>query len=266
MTQIEPLIELRNVSVVLNGNAILRDLSWQLGREEHWAISGRNGSGKSTFLKLIRGEIWPSPGKGERICRIAGLEKETALALKQRVAIVSPELQDRYLQEEWRLTALQVVYSGFLNGDYLYERPTAKQKEFAATVIDVLGIGPLLRRNVQQLSTGELRKVLIARALAGKPFILALDEVCDGLDASARRDLLGRLEQIARSGTQIVFATHRREELFAAITHELVLEKGRMVSSGRRRECDAASGVRESPPLPFPAVRTGESGRGLAHA
>jgi len=244
----ESLIELRNVSVVLNGNAVLHDISWRLAPGEHWAVSGGNGSGKSTFLKLIRGEVWPAPGKGERISRIGGVEQETALALKQRVAMVSPELQDRYLQQEWRLTALQVVSSGFLDGDYVYERPSAEEKRFAGTIVQVLAIEPLLKRNVQQLSTGELRKVLIARALAGRPSILALDEVCDGLDAPARQDLLGRLAEIARSGTQLLFATHRNEEVFSEITHELVLEKGRIIWSGRRAECSSGKTAREPSP------------------
>ncbi len=250
MTQ--PLIELHHVDVALNGKTVLRDLSWCLRSGEQWAVLGPNGSGKSTFLKLIRGELRPQPGSGRCIYRIDGMEQSTAISVKERISVVSPELQDRYLQEEWRLTGWQVVCSGFRNGDYVYEAVNARQKRFAAQIIDLLGIGSLLRRNVQQLSSGELRKVLIARALVGKPAVLALDEACDGLDVISRREMIETLERIARSGTQLLLTTHRSEEIIPAITHLLLLENGR-ISSG---------GTRGSVPIAPSPVRTRQSRNG----
>ncbi len=228
------LIELHHVAVALDGITVLRDISWQLRPGEQWAILGGNGSGKSTFLKLVRGELWPRPGKGQRIYRLGGVTQTTSVGVRERISSVSPELQERYLQQEWRLTAQEVVYSGFQNGDYVYRCPTEQQKRVALQIIQQLAIEHLLHRNVQQLSTGELRKVLIARALAGGPDILALDEACDGLDGPSRNHLLDRLEALARGGIQLLLATHRREELLPSTTHVLLLEKGRMVASGPR--------------------------------
>jgi len=231
-----PLIELQNVDVALNGSTVLRDLNWQLRAGVNWAVLGSNGSGKSTFLKLVRGDLWPVPGVGRRIYRFQADETLTAISARQCVSLVSPELQDRYLQQEWRLSALKVVHSGFKNGDYVYESVTPLQRRVASEIIDQLGIGSLIARNIQQLSTGELRKVLIARALVAGPAVLALDEVCDGLDAPSRADFLQMLERIARSGTQILFATHRLEELCPSISHVLTLDHGRISAAGKKSD------------------------------
>lgn len=228
-----PLIQLENVDVALAGVRVLHDITWQLQRGEHWAILGGNGSGKSTLLKLLRAELTPAPGcTGRRVYAFDGEVQTTAVGIKEKIALVSPELQGRYLQQEWRLTGLQVVHSGFLGGDYVYERPTAAQLQLARDIIEKIGIEPFLKRNVQELSTGELRKVLIARALAGAPRVLVCDEVCDGLDAASRAGLLQALERVASDGTQLLYTTHRAEELIPAITHRLMLERGRVAESG----------------------------------
>ena len=230
----KPLIEFKDVDVILDGHGILYDITWQLRPGEHWAILGDNGSGKSTLLKLIRAELWPAPGKGKRIYAFDDSEQTSAVGIKEKIALVSPELQERYLQQEWKLTGLQVLHSGFFNTDYVYQKPDAIQKAFAQRIVRLLGIQHLMHRNVQQLSTGELRKILIARALAGKPRVAVLDEVCDGLDARARAHLLGRIETIARAGTQILYTTHRNEEVVSAITHVMRLENGRIVQQGNK--------------------------------
>ena len=167
-----PLISLESVDVALGGTTILRGINWRLRAGEHWAILGGNGSGKSTLLKLIRGELWPAPGGGRRVYGFDGDEQATAVGIREKIALVSPELQGRYLQQEWRLTGRQVIRSGFQGGDYVYQRPTRKQKDYAQSIGEMLGVDDLLERNVQELSTGELRKTLIARALAGSPRVL----------------------------------------------------------------------------------------------
>jgi len=228
-----PLIRLEGVDVAVDGMTILRDLRWSLREREHWAVLGGNGSGKSTFLKFIRGEIAPAPGgAGRRVYGFDGKEQFTAVGIKERIALVSPELQTRCLTQEWNRTALQVIHSGFSGGDYVYRRLTQEQLKHARRIVKLLGVSDLVPRNAQELSTGELRKVLIARALAGSPQILVCDEVCDGLDAASRENLLSALNQVARTGTQLLLTTHRNEELIPAITHRLWFEGGRIVESG----------------------------------
>ena len=260
-----PLVDLRNVDVAVEGHTILHKLSWQLFPGQHWAIAGSNGSGKSTFLRLIRGDLWPAPGRGTRIYRLEGGKQTTAVKVKEQVSIVSPEMHDRYLQQEWQLMARHVIESGFLNGDYVYRRLTRDQDAIVAEVSGLMGIRELWQRNVQQLSTGELRKVLIARALVGRPRILALDEACDGLDRPSRTDLLSRLDRVGRNGTQIVFATHRSEEVLPCIGHFLTLERGRIANTAPKSEQDGeaqastlqrpSKGFRSSRPASEPSTK-----------
>lgn len=237
--QQQPQIELDNVDVALQGRVVLRDITWALRAGEHWAVIGANGSGKSTFLRLLRGEVWPAPGKGVRQYRFNGKTQTSAVGVKEVVALVSPESQQRYLQQEWQLTGGDVINSGFGQGDYVYTRLTSEQRQAGRQIADRLHVTALLGRDVQTLSTGELRKVLIARALVGRPRILLLDEVCDGLDAAFRREMLAMIDEIARHGTQVIYTTHRADEALPAITHELTLEQGRVVRSGAARQARA---------------------------
>jgi molybdate transport system ATP-binding protein len=224
-----PLIKLQNVGVALDGVPILHGIDWRLMPGEHWAILGANGSGKSTLLKLIRGELWPAPDSGgRRVYTLDGDEQTTAVGMKEKIALVSPELQQRYLQQEWRLNGSQVVHSGFGGGDYVYQKLTHAQEREAQSAAELLGVAHLAGRNVQELSTGELRRLLVARALAPAPRVLICDEICDGLDVDGRAALLQALNRVARSGTQLLYTTHRAEELLPALTHRLMLEKGRI--------------------------------------
>ena len=228
-----PLILLENVDAALDGRTVLRGLNWRLRHGESWAVLGGNGAGKSTFLKLIRGEIAPAPrGDGRRVFALEGGEQSTAVGVQEMMPLISPEFQERYLRMDWSRTAGEVVESGIGGGDYLYRRATQAERERAGEVVRLLGIAPLLERNIQELSTGELRKVLIARALAGAPRVLVCDEVCDGLDAKSRAALLVALGRIASAGTQLIFTTHRAEEFIPAITHRLVLRDGRIAGQG----------------------------------
>jgi molybdate transport system ATP-binding protein len=228
-----PLIQLDNVNVALDGERVLHAITWQLKPRQHWAILGANGSGKTTLLKLIRGDLWPAPdGRGRRAYAFDGAPQTSAVGIREKVACVSPELQQRYLQQEWTLTAQQVVHTGFFNTDYLYQKLTLRQKARASAIARLLGIEPLLSRNVQHLSAGQLRQVLIARALAGSPRVLICDELCDGLDAPARAHVLAVLQRLAQNGTQLLFTTHRPEEIFPAITHALWLHDGRIARQG----------------------------------
>jgi molybdate transport system ATP-binding protein len=234
MKDAAPLVEIRNVDVELGGRRILRNVSWRFERGQHWVMLGRNGSGKSTLLRLIRGELWPVAGQaGRRVYRLNGESQITAVGVKERMAIVSPEQQCRYLCQEWSVNVTQVVQSGVGGGDYVYCRLTASQRRFVERLMKTWKVWHLRSRPVQELSTGELRRVLIARALAGRPQVLICDEIGDGLDAVSRALLLKMLDEAARAGTQLLLATHRADEIPSAITHRIVIDKGIVVEQGK---------------------------------
>ena len=231
-----PLVQLDNVSVSLSGRRILHDLNWRWQPGESWAVLGANGSGKSTFLRLIAGEVHPEPGgDGRRTYALNGEPAASAVGVREQVAFVSPEQQERYLNMEWVRTGRDVLLTGFHRTDYLYQRLTAGQRVAAAKVAEQFRLGPLLRRDVQTLSQGEFRRVLIARALLGRPKLLLLDEFTDGLDAAMRAGLLAAVQRAAESGTHVLLATHREDELLPALGRRLVLEGGSMlVAKGRK--------------------------------
>lgn len=253
------MIELRHVDVLLDGATVLRDVNWTLRPGQHWMIRGGNGSGKSTFLRLVRGDVWPAPNKGERVYRLDGITQMTAIEVRRHIALVAPESQERYLQQEWRMTGRDVIHTGFAQTDLLYVKLTREQKHYTEVLAEQLGITPLLDRDMQTLSTGELRKILVARAVVGRPQLLLLDEVCDGLDARFRRELLRIIETIARRGTQVIYTTHRTDEALSIITHVCELCDGRIAASGEFKPSQVVRAPKAKP-APRAAKTSGANG------
>jgi molybdate transport system ATP-binding protein len=229
-------VELRDVDVQLGGRAVLSGLRLALREGESWALLGANGSGKSTLLRLLRGEIWPVHGRGHRVFHLAGAPEESPIGVRARIGLVSPELQQEYVRRDWALPAEAVVRSGFTDSVYPPEPATAAQAARIEEVLAELGAAELARRSILELSSGEARRVLLARALVGRPGLLFLDEPCHGLDAAARAGFLALVSAVARAGTPIVLATHRRDELVPEITRVAVLHGGRILAQGERDE------------------------------
>ena len=195
-------------------------------------MAGGNGSGKSTLLRLIRGDQWPEPGVGNRTYRFDGVETRHAVGVRDQIGLVSPEQQERYIRLDFGLTGRTAIATGFFNTDYLHAVPTEQQRERVDEILATLDIEHLADKDVGRLSQGELRKLLIARAIVRKPRVLLLDEVTSGLDRASRASVLELIERIAAHGTQTVFVTHRASERLQATTHELRLRGGRVVAQG----------------------------------
>jgi len=227
------LIRIKDVDVFLEGKKILSKISWRLKPGENWAVIGPNGAGKSTFLKLIRGDVWPWPHKGSmRAYDFGGGPQETPIGIKRHMAFVTPELQDAYTKHARDMKAEEVVYTGFLDTVWLYKKPARAQIRHAQNLMEFLGVKDLRKRSFLELSRGEARKMLIARALVSGPVILMLDEFCNGLDARSRKNILVFLENVVRNGTQIIYATHRSEEFIPSISHVLSIKGGRIEKQG----------------------------------
>ncbi|MBI3413931.1 MAG: ATP-binding cassette domain-containing protein [Verrucomicrobia bacterium] len=254
-SEASPLIQLDGIDVSLAGRRVLSEIHWRLLAGEHWAFLGPNGSGKSTLLKLIRGDLWPdAPGVERRSYFFDGAAQSSPIGVREKIAFVSPEQQERYWQSDWNLTAFDTVCTGFFQTDLLYQRVNDRQKTRALKIFHALRLESLRRRGIRELSAGELRKVLIARALTGEPHVLVLDEFCDGLDARARRDLIALLDSVARAGTQLLYSTHRADELVPATTHVASLRDGKLLAHGLRDKILVAT-----------SARTGAFGRGSAN-
>jgi len=231
----DTLVCLKNVTVRYDTATALENISWTMKYGENWVILGPNGSGKTTLLNLITADNPQAYGNriylfGQR--RGAG---ESIWDIKQRIGMVSAEFQIRYRKP---ITALEVVLSGFFDSVGLYRRASAGQSQTAAKWMAVLGIAHKSDKIYSQLSYGEQRMVLLARAMVKMPLILILDEPCQGLDAANRLRILAAIDNIGRrGGTHIIYVTHYADEIPACITHMLEFKKtssGRYQSIGRR--------------------------------
>ncbi len=215
----------------------LRDVSWTITRGEHWAVIGPNGAGKSTLLRVIRGEqrADAAPGKGPSggvTWYVDGKAETSPLAIRQRISTVTAEMQEHYVRQQWRMTGEEVLLSGLFDSPMLYQTPSSAQREAAWALAAQLDVTPLLDMQLPAMSQGQLRKVLVARALVAHPDIVVLDEMCEGLDAPSRAGVLETIQRATQFGATLLFATHRLEELPACITHALLLRGGTVLWQG----------------------------------
>jgi len=218
----EPRIDLRGVSVYREGRKAIAGLDWCLRDGEHWAITGRNGSGKSTLLGMLYG-AYPV-ALGGRLSR-RGCPPGTPLeAVRREIALVSPELQADY---DAGSTLEEVVVGGLRDTVGLDRPPTRRERARAREALDRLGLLPLANRLPREVSYGELRMALLARAFVKRPGLLLLDEPFTGLDRRRRRQLSAALSRLAREGTQLVMAVHHLDDLPAQVNRRLHLRKGR---------------------------------------
>lgn len=216
-----PLFVIRNADIYRDYRPVIRNLNWTLARGENWAILGANGSGKSSLLNMIYGDLHPALGgtiEREGVPRGTHIE-----AWKHRVGWVSPELQaDHYLATSIE----EIVISGRYSSVGLNDAPTKADRKAADRWLKFFNIEPLRARGPRQVSYGQMRLALFARAMMNDPELLLLDEPCTGLDGDVRATMLGFIEQLAENGTQIVVAVHDPEDIVPAVKHVLRIGRG----------------------------------------
>jgi molybdate transport system ATP-binding protein len=215
------LIRLSQVNLYVAYRPVLRDLDWTLRKGEHWAVYGANGAGKSSFLKLLYGDL--SPAVGGRIER-AGFPRGTHIAeWKRRTGYVSPELQSDYAVD---VTLLDLVASGRYASIGLVDEATAQDRRVAARWLGFFGLSAAAKRRPRELSYGQLRRALIARAMAADARVLLLDEPLTGLDPTQRAIMKRLLRRLMKQVT-LVAAVHHPEDLPRGMTHGLRLHNRR---------------------------------------
>lgn len=221
-------VKMVDVTIKYGEVTILNGINWEVRKGEKWNLSGPNGAGKSTILSLITAdnpqayanEIWlfdRRRGSGESIWDI-----------KQKIGFVSPEL---HLFFEYGATCSEVVASGLFDTIGLFRPLTTDQEEHIRLWMELLSLGELRSRRLAQLSTGQQRMVLLARALIKNPPMLILDEPCQGLDDEQTqyfRELVSLL--CGEFGTTLIYVSHYRQELPDCIDRFLALEKGMIVN------------------------------------
>ena len=216
-------IDMKNVSIRYGERTILKDLNWTVRNGERWALSGQNGSGKSTLLSLVCADNPQSYA-----CDITLFDRprgsgESIWDIKKHIGYVSPEMHRSYKRN---LPAIRIVASGLMDSIGLYAVPNPQDYDKCRWWLDMFGIGHLADKPFLQLSSGEQRLVLLARAFVKDPQLLILDEPLHGLDLWNRRLTKDIIETFCqRRGKTLIMVTHYQEELPNVITNNLYLKK-----------------------------------------
>jgi molybdate transport system ATP-binding protein len=219
------LVALRRADVYVDDVFILRSVDLEVAAGECWVVHGPNGSGKSTLLRTLYGEhAVAAGGSVERRGIVPGVPLE---AFKLRTAYVAPHLQTWH---QPRMPVIEAVASGRYASIGLNEPITPGDRRHAERALRRFGIFGLRQRTLAELSYGQARRVLFARAWAREPVLALLDEPFAGLDRATRADLARRLNGWLEAGGSCVIATHHRDEWPARTTHILELEQGRAVT------------------------------------
>lgn len=215
---------------------MLRDVSWHIRSGQRWLLVGANGAGKTQLLKLLAGDVWPTPTAHEsRRYDWHGQSFTEPFGVKDEIAYLGAERQDKYARYGWDFTVAAVVGTGIHRTDIpLYPLISADWRRIAI-LLRQLDIGRLAARRFLTLSYGEQRLALLARALATRPKLLLLDELFEGLDAHKRIVVSRWLDRTARSALPWVLAAHRPEDTHRAATHLARLERGRLLYAGLRK-------------------------------
>ena len=237
----DPFLELNNASVVLGGARVLDSLTLSIRVGEHTAILGPNGAGKSTFIKLLTLQQYPLADETHASpIRVFGQDRWDVFALRSKLGIVSADLHDRFVHGNSNgvVTGLDAVVSGFFatHGVFAHQRVTDTMRRQAMDALERVDAGRLAGATLDTMSTGEARRVLIARALVHTPSALVLDEPTRGLDLVSRHHFMERVRAVAQQGTTILLVTHHVDEIIPEIARVILLRRGRIACDGPKAD------------------------------
>jgi iron complex transport system ATP-binding protein len=237
MSTAPSLIELENVCIERGSTRILDHIHLEIPQGEHIAILGPNGSGKSTLLKLLLKFFYPSVVDGVTgTAKILGREEWNVWELRAQLGFVSSEIDHHFcVGRSARLNAIQTILTGFSSSELEPDWNTISPAMTAEAhrLLSLFCMESISRKPVGTLSTGERRRVLLARAMVMHPKAIVLDEPTSGLDLLARAKFLEQVHQLAQSGTQIVLVTHHLEEILPCIERTVMLKAGAIFFDGR---------------------------------
>jgi iron complex transport system ATP-binding protein len=238
-----PLLDLRKVRVMRGEKIVLHDFTLRVNLNEHVAVLGPNGCGKSTLIKTITRECYPMVRKGSSMT-ILGQKTWNVFELRSLLGIVSNDLMSSCTGVA---SGLDVVLSGFFSSTRIFPNHSIdrRRRKLAEAALTQLGVAHLAGRAVEQMSSGEAKRVLIARALVHKPRALLFDEPCNSLDISAQRDLRETMRSLANSGIGIILVTHELADVVPEIERVVLMSNGRIAADGRKEEVLRAENLSE---------------------
>lgn len=220
--------------VTRGGKIALDDFTLRVNADEHVAILGPNGCGKSTLIKTISRECYPVAREGSSMS-ILGQGSWNAFELRTLLGIVSNDLMSSCSGDA---SGLDVVLSGFFSSTRIFPNHTVdpEQRSRAQAALEGLGVAHLAERAVQEMSSGEAKRVLIARALVHNPRALLFDEPSNSLDILAQHELRETMRSLAKSGIGIILVTHELLDIVPEIERVVLMSQGRIVLDGRKED------------------------------
>ena len=224
------LLEFRNLTVFRDEMRVLDRFSLTIPAQQNVAILGPNGSGKSTLIKLVTRELYPVVAPDAAI-RVLGRDRWVLSELREHLGIVSNDLMAACTRD---ITGRELVLSAFFGsvGLWPHHQITPELEARAAVALETMEVTHLAERVMTQLSSGEARRLLVARALAHGPSALVLDEPTNSLDLRACRDLTASLRRLAQQGTNVILVTHHLPDIIPEIDRVVVLKEGRVLRDG----------------------------------
>jgi iron complex transport system ATP-binding protein len=228
------LLDLQNIRVMRGQKIALHDLTLRISADEHVAILGPNGCGKSTLIKTITRECYPV-ARDNSSMTILGRESWNVFELRSMLGIVS---NDVMLSCTGDANGRDVVLSGFFSSINIFPNHTVDpgQRELSNTAMTKLKVSHLADRPVCEMSSGEARRILIARALVHNPRALLFDEPCNSLDLSAQQSLRQTMRDLAHTGIGIILVTHELADIVPEIQRVVLMKDGRIAADGPKQE------------------------------
>ncbi len=230
----ESFLELRNVNVARGDRVVLQDVNLSIRTGEHVVILGPNGCGKSTLILTITCQIYPMVIPGMKV-RIFGRERWDLTQLRKHFGVVGTDLPG---ERTAVTTGLDAVIAGFFSASTLWPNlhVTDEMRERAVEALERMEALRLANQLVGEMSAGEKRRILIARALVHRPKQLLLDEPSNALDLAAQRELRDTMRRLVAEGTGLVLVTHHLGDILPEIERVILMRDGQIVADGPRGE------------------------------
>ena len=225
---------MRHVSVARGDNVVLHDISLRIARGEHLAILGPNGCGKSTLIKTLTCQCYPIVTPETELL-LLGRKRWDVSQLRSHLGVVAAELPG----ERTPVTlGLDAVVAGFFSASTLWPNlhVTSEMRERAHEALQLMQATHLEKKLVGEMSAGEQRRIMIARALVHRPEMLLLDEPSNALDLAAQRELREALRRVAREGVGILMVTHHLGDILLEIDRVIMMKSGRIFADGARAD------------------------------
>ncbi len=254
--KVPKLIEFQNVSVQRESTMALRGVTFSIDAGQHVAILGPNGCGKSTLLKVVTRDCYPRYPLQSSV-RIWGEDTWTLFDLRATMGIVTNDLVNLCTQP---YSGLETVLSAFFGsiGIWPYHHVTPKMEKRAKELLKFFDVAHLADRVMTELSSGEARRIVFARALAHNPKALVLDEPTNSLDVRAQHEVRESMQRLVASGVTVIVVTHHLPDIIPEIHRVVALKQGKLFFDGQKEELLNSEKMQDLFETPVTVRRVGE--------